>query len=94
MDMIDSYTNLTEGLLGAKALPDGGVRFRVWAPEAGTVEVEVDGVRYALAAEDRGYHAGAVEKAGAGSRYGFVLAPDARALPDPASRCQPQKKQW
>jgi len=95
--MNDSYTNLTEGLLGAEALPEGGVRFRVWAPFAESVQIEVDGVRRALEPEERGYHAGAFEEAGVGSRYGFVLGPGpvdadtgpAEALPDPASRSQP-----
>ena len=74
--MTDSYSNLTEGDLGAVALPEGGVRFRVWAPFARQVQVEVDGKRFPLEPEDRGYHAGAVEEAGVGSTYGFVLASD------------------
>jgi maltooligosyltrehalose trehalohydrolase len=85
-----SYGLLTEGFLGAEPLPGGGVRFRVWAPFVERVQVEVDGIRHELEPEEHGYHAGAVEEAGVGSRYGFVLDPDAGALPDPASRAQPE----
>ncbi len=86
----DSYRNLTEGSLGASALPGGGVRFRVWAPFARSVAAEVDGIRHPLEPEPGGHHAGVVAGAGPGSRYGFVLAGGDGALPDPASRSQPE----
>ena len=34
--------------MGASVLPRGGVRFRVWAPAAARVEVEVDGAVAAM----------------------------------------------
>ncbi len=88
--MTDAYRHLTEGLLGAAVLPDGGVGFRVWAPFARRVEVEVDGRTIVpMDPEDRGYHAVTVAEAGAGSRYGFRLD-GGGTLPDPASRFQPE----
>src|SRR5581483_11895905 len=42
-----------------------------------------------LAAEPGGYFAAAVAEAGPGTRYRFRLDGGERALPDPASRCQP-----
>jgi maltooligosyltrehalose trehalohydrolase len=86
----NSHDLLTEGLLGAAPVPEGGVRFRVWAPFAGRVDVEVDGRRTAMQSEDRGYHSVVVPGAGVGSRYGFVLHRHEPALPDPASRSQPE----
>ena len=87
--MSTSHELLTEGLLGAAPSPGGGVRFRVWAPFAGRVEVEADGRRTAMRPEDRGYHSVVVEGAEVGSRYGFVLDGREPVLPDPASRSQP-----
>ncbi|HEX9374655.1 MAG TPA: malto-oligosyltrehalose trehalohydrolase [Actinomycetota bacterium] len=86
--MSDSYRLLTEGTLGASVQADGGVLFRVWAPFAERVEVEVDGRRVPMGPEDRGYHAVTVAEAAAGSRYGFRLN-GGEPLPDPASRYQP-----
>ncbi len=48
-------------------------RFRVWGPRAKRVSVVVDGERYAMESEPRGWWAATVEKAHAGSRYGFLL---------------------
>ena len=85
---------MTEGLLpwelplGA-APADGGVtRFRVWAPRASAVGVEVGGVATPLAHEGLGVFAGDAE-AVAGDDYRFVLD-DGRRFPDPCSRCQPE----
>ena len=64
-------------------------RFRVWGPRAKRVSVVVDGERYAMTSEPRGWWAAAVEKAHAGSRYGFLLDDDGKALPDPRSGRQP-----
>ena len=72
------------------AVPGGGgpAVFRVWAPRAGSVEVEVGGSRHALAESGEGFWAGEVE-AGAGADYRFVLDEGA-AWPDPCSRSQPE----
>ena len=49
-------------------------RFRVWGPRAKRVSVVVDGEQYAMASEPRGWWVATVEKAHAGSRYGFPRA--------------------
>jgi maltooligosyltrehalose trehalohydrolase len=78
--------------LGATLLSGDGVRFRVWAPKAATVEVELSDSKtpahYPLSPIGDGYFAGVVEAARAGSRYKFRLDGD-QSYPDPASRSQP-----
>jgi maltooligosyltrehalose trehalohydrolase len=64
-------------------------RFRVWGPRAKRVSVVVDGKRYAMTSEPRGWWAAAVDTAQAGSRYGFLLDDDETPLPDPRSERQP-----
>ncbi len=73
---------------GPLATP-GGTLFRLWAPKAEVVRLEVDG-------EDAGPMTRAADgwhrlehPAGPGSRYLFVL-PDGLKVPDPASRFQPE----
>ena len=80
--------------LGATVVPGEGVRFRVWAPAAHRVEVELatpDGpVYHALAeVEEDGEFGGLVPDIGAGARYRFRL--DGKgSYPDPCSRFQPE----
>ena len=77
--------------LGANVV-EGGVRFRVWAPNAKRIEVVLQqGVgedRQALAPEADGYHAGTVAGARAGDRYRYALD-GGQPFPDPCSRSQP-----
>lgn len=74
--------------LGAQYLGDRRCRFRVWAPRAGRVEVELDR-RIPLARGEEGYFEGTVEGVEPGALYAFRLdGGDAR--PDPASRFQPE----
>ena len=75
--------------LGARPVA-GGVRFRVWAPTATTVEVEVPAVggRKSRLQRDGEYFQGVVAAA-AGEDYWYWLDGTLRR-PDPASRCQPQ----
>ena len=77
--------------LGANVV-EGGARFRVWAPNATRVEVEIERPggpeRHALTPEADGYHAGTVAGARAGDRYRYALDGD-QGFPDPASRSQP-----
>lgn len=78
--------------LGA-TLRDGGVFFRVWAPDLGRVEVAFyENMRASrvnpLTPEDGGYWSGFVAGAGAGTLYMFRLDGH-RDRPDPASRHQP-----
>lgn len=71
---------------------DGGVRFRVWAPNATRVEVQLEDTStrtVALTPEDDGYHGGLVDGLAPGTRYRYLL--DGRGpYPDPCSRFQPE----
>lgn len=78
--------------LGANVV-EGGVQFRVWAPNARLVEVVLEGQagaqrRQALTPGDDGYHDGLVVGARAGDRYRYSLD-DGPPFPDPCSRSQP-----
>lgn len=75
--------------VGAELQPGGGVHFRVWAPRARSVMLHLDGTEHALEAEPDGHHSLHVPSARAGAHYGYRLNDDARILPDPASRFQP-----
>lgn len=70
-------------------LQGNGVHFRVWAPRRRSVSVVVDERELAMEREEEGYFSLRVEGVGSGSRYGFRLDGSAKALPDPASRFQP-----
>ncbi len=74
---------------GAELQPDGAVRFRLWAPSAQRVAVDVDGVSLPLAAQGEGWFELATDRAGPGSCYEFVID-GAQRVPDPASRHQPR----
>jgi len=71
---------------------DGGVEFRVWAPDHASVDVVIYGPNaeevIPLAEEGDGWWAGTVEGAGAGTRYRYRLD-GGDTFPDPASRSQP-----
>jgi maltooligosyltrehalose trehalohydrolase len=64
-------------------------RFTLWAPKPKTVEVTVDGTRHALAQVGGGWWEVAVEDAGRGSDYAYLLDGEDAALPDPRSPWQP-----
>jgi malto-oligosyltrehalose trehalohydrolase len=76
---------------GAQPLPDGGVRFRLWAPahERIGLAFEPAGHVVAMTSLGDGWHELESREAGAGTRYRFVL-PDGMRVPDPASRFQPE----
>jgi maltooligosyltrehalose trehalohydrolase len=77
--------------LGAHLLGEGRCRFRVWAPKARQVEVEIlepREVRLCLDAAEGGYHEGVAEGVEAGSLY-FYHLDGGPGLADPASRLQP-----
>jgi maltooligosyltrehalose trehalohydrolase len=81
--------------IGAEVLGDGEVHFRVWAPRSQEVEVVVDGAArdqaiIRLDAEADGYFSLRTAQAKAGDLYRYRLDGGARALPDPASRFQPE----
>jgi len=75
--------------IGAEPQADGSTHFRVWAPATRTITVDVEGGGSTpLAAEANGYFSGGTAGIGAGARYRLCINGE-RALPDPASRFQP-----
>ena len=74
--------------MGATIVADG-VQFRVWAPDARIIAVEIEGRPHTpLAREADGVWAGRIAGLGAGTRYRFHI--DGRwGYPDPYSRSQP-----
>ena len=76
--------------IGAEALPEGGVHFRVWAPRHRELSIDIERLgSFALAAEPGGYFSGFVRDAGCGMRYRLRGDGGSEAWPDPASRFQP-----
>jgi maltooligosyltrehalose trehalohydrolase len=84
---------------GCALKPDGGARFRLWAPSSATVTLELqrrpdtrEPTRHTMQSLD-GWHEIDVPDAGEGASYRFVVktrqAQDL-AVPDPASRSNPQ----
>ena len=74
---------------GAEVLPDGGVRFRLFAPTAKQVQIAFEGEgTQAMVASGDGWHECISDDAGPGTLYRFVL-PDGTRVPDPVSRFQP-----
>jgi maltooligosyltrehalose trehalohydrolase len=63
--------------------------FEVWAPRASTMEVNIGSKKFPMEKKPRGYWAAAVEEAGPGTDYGFVIDGLEPALPDPRSQWQP-----
>ena len=76
---------------GAELRDDGTVRFSLWAPAQKEVGLRLAGRDRDLLLEREkfGWHSLITDAASAGSLYQFVL-PDGLAVPDPASRFQPQ----
>jgi maltooligosyltrehalose trehalohydrolase len=75
--------------VGAEPL-DGGVHFRVWAPEMNKVEVVQPGFSRELENEGNGYFSAWITEKGPGDFYRFRLNEAPLLLPDPASRFQPE----
>jgi maltooligosyltrehalose trehalohydrolase len=73
--------------LGARPVAPGRTGFRVWAPRARELALEVGAREHALADAGFGVFEAEVEAA-PGARYRFVV--DGTPLPDPASRSQPE----
>lgn len=83
---------------GAELTDDGAVRFRLWAPDAERVALELDGNTAPahlvdLAAVGDGWFERVTDLAGPGSRYRFRLTAAhlaaSQPVPDPAARFQP-----
>lgn len=78
---------------GAEVREDGSTRFRLWAPSAERLGLELLGpqTRAVLAMQPvaQGWHELVAEKSPPGTRYRFLLE-SGQAVPDPASRFNPQ----
>ncbi|ABS62167.1 malto-oligosyltrehalose trehalohydrolase [Parvibaculum lavamentivorans DS-1] len=72
---------------GATLLEPGRTRFSLWAPNAGTVELVLDGGRTVPLGQTANGWFMAEAPVGAGARYRFRVNND-RAVPDPAARMQ------
>ncbi|PIO96635.1 malto-oligosyltrehalose trehalohydrolase [Pleomorphomonas carboxyditropha] len=68
---------------------NGLVSFRLWAPDQATVILAIDGRESLPMAREAGGWFTAATAVPAGVRYRFLL-PDGSAVPDPASRFQPE----
>ena len=76
--------------IGAEPQPEGGVHFRVWAPLCRELALEIEGLEpAALQFDGDGYFSLWSMPARAGMLYRFRLDRGDAALPDPASRFQP-----
>jgi malto-oligosyltrehalose trehalohydrolase len=72
-------------------LAGGQVRFRLWAPRAQSVSLQLEAPHHGMITMQRqatGWFSATTERAGPGTRYRFVI--DGRSFPDPASRSQPE----
>jgi malto-oligosyltrehalose trehalohydrolase len=76
---------------GAQILEDGTVRFRLWAPVQPRIQLRLSGEPEPLTMrpDADGWHVLVTDRAGAGTRYQFLLD-GGEAVPDPASRYQPE----
>ncbi len=76
---------------GASVNPDGSVHFRIFAPAADAVQLELRGAPQPLALhpDGAGWHDLTTSDAHAGTQYRYLL-PDGAHVPDPASRYQPE----
>ncbi len=63
--------------------------FEVWAPRAGAMEIKIGNKKIPMEKKTRGYWSAAVEEAGPGTDYGFVIDGLEPALPDPRTQWQP-----
>ncbi len=86
--MANQDTRTRRRAVGAEIV-EGGVDFRLWAPDRQAVGVVIDGQAIPLDREADGHFRGVVADARAGTRYRFRLDDDDKLYPDPASRFQP-----
>jgi maltooligosyltrehalose trehalohydrolase len=73
---------------GAEVLEAGGVRFRLWAPKASVVAVDLSSKKLPTNRLCGGWFELVTNEAVAGSHYQFAID-QGRSVPDPASRFQP-----
>jgi malto-oligosyltrehalose trehalohydrolase len=72
---------------GAEIVP-GGTRFRLWAPRAKSVALQLADALLPMGSEPEGWFALTTDRAGPGTRYRYVV--EGNVYPDPASRRQPE----
>ncbi len=72
---------------GAEPLPEGGARFRLWAPDAPRVELLLGDSVLPMQRADDGTHEIVAPQAQAGMTYAYRVD-DGGPVPDPASRAQ------
>lgn len=82
--------------IGAEVQKDGGVHFRIWAPEKKKAEIVLEeegrseGRTYEMTPEENGYFSVLADRASEGTLYRFRLDNTGQLYPDPASRYQPE----
>src|SRR5690606_5854690 len=89
--MLRAGANRGDPLMLGATLQGSRCQFRVWAPAAREVQVELEGPsarRLPLGPAADGYHAAEFEDLQAGQLYRYIV--DGKRLPDPCSRFQPQ----
>jgi maltooligosyltrehalose trehalohydrolase len=80
---------------GARLLPTGGTRFRLWAPSCARVDLELIGLdgttvdSRPMRRRGGGWHERLCDDVGAGRRYRYRVRADL-AVPDPAARFNPR----
>jgi maltooligosyltrehalose trehalohydrolase len=74
---------------GAEVLEDGGVRFRLWAPAASSVDLVLKDKNLPLEKQAEGWFQRVELSAGPGTLYQYRIN-GGPLVPDPASRFQPQ----
>ncbi len=87
----DAISRIHRMPFGAEVLPDGGVRFRLFAPAAEGVALSLVGREQQIEMRSlgEGWHECITDEARVGTRYRFVL-PDGTQVADPVSRFQPE----
>jgi maltooligosyltrehalose trehalohydrolase len=90
--IIHERSRVRELEFGARPLPDGSTKFRVWAPRAATLSVKIFGDEERTVEMQRTacavFEATATET-GAGADYKYIID-DEKERPDPVSRWQPE----
>lgn len=69
---------------------EGGVHFRVWAPDRRSIAVVIDGKDEPLDPEGNGYHSALLRGVSGGTHYQMRIDGWEKTFPDPASRFQPE----
>ena len=80
-------TSPTQRSWGPILLPDGRVRFRLWAPAEPAVTLLADAKEIAMQAGPDGWHEIETDRVKPGEAYAFRLS-DGMDIPDPAARAQ------